>query len=74
MFPNLTCGEDNGPGSTPYGDVWVPLETTFKILLVRNILVTVETILDKVMNWPIRQGIDIVGIINSRNFDIKYSC
>ena len=26
LFPNLTCGEDNGPGTTPYGDVWIPLK------------------------------------------------
>lgn len=36
MFQNLTCGEDNGEGSTPYGDVWVPYKATYKIRLVGN--------------------------------------
>lgn len=33
LFPNLTCGKDNGPGTTPYGDVWTPLKATFRIPL-----------------------------------------
>lgn len=33
VFPELTCGAKNGPGSTEHGDVWVPFKTTFKIPL-----------------------------------------
>jgi len=36
MFPNLTCGEDNGPGSSPFGDVWVPQKANYKIPLKGN--------------------------------------
>jgi len=35
-FPNLKCGEDNGIGTTAYGDVWVPLISHFKIPLEGN--------------------------------------
>merc|ERR1711970_261789 len=35
-FPELICGEDNGNGTTEFGDVWVPLEAHFKIPLVGN--------------------------------------
>lgn len=35
-FINLTCGEDNGAGSSAYGDFWVPLKQTFKIPLQGN--------------------------------------
>jgi len=36
MFPNLTCGEDNGAGSGDFGDYWVPLEASYKIPLKGN--------------------------------------
>jgi len=37
FFPDLICGvEGNGPGTTQYGDVWVPEEHHFKIPLEGN--------------------------------------
>eukprot|EP00091_Calanus_sinicus_P000240 TRINITY_DN1017_c0_g1_i6.p1 TRINITY_DN1017_c0_g1~~TRINITY_DN1017_c0_g1_i6.p1 ORF type:complete len:328 (-),score=87.70 TRINITY_DN1017_c0_g1_i6:133-1032(-) len=36
FFPDLTCGEDNGEGTTEYGDIWVPQLAHFKIPLVGN--------------------------------------
>lgn len=36
-FTGLTCGdEDNGAGTTDFGDVWVPQEDNYKILLKGN--------------------------------------
>ena len=35
-FPELICGEDNGVGTTGYGDVWVPSINHFKIPLLGN--------------------------------------
>jgi len=32
LFPNLTCGADNGAGSMEYGDVWIPSKQTTKSL------------------------------------------
>ena len=32
-FPELRCGEDNGSGTTPYGDVWVPALHHYRIPL-----------------------------------------
>merc|ERR1711872_840228 len=36
FFPGLICGEDNGEGTTAFGDVWVPEVHHFKIPLVGN--------------------------------------
>merc|ERR1719495_1230758 len=36
FFPDILCGEDNGPGTTPFGDVWVPEVHHFKIPLIGN--------------------------------------
>jgi len=36
FFPDIICGEDNGEGTTPFGDVWVPEVHHFKIPLVGN--------------------------------------
>lgn len=36
MFPNMTCGADNGPGSAAFGDFWVPAEGHYKIPLIGN--------------------------------------
>jgi len=35
-FTDLTCGAENGLGSTAYGDVWVPTKSTYKIILKGN--------------------------------------
>merc|ERR1719499_488228 len=32
FFPDIICGEDNGEGTTPFGDVWVPEVHHFKFL------------------------------------------
>ena len=32
-FPNLICGQDNGAGTTAFGDVWVPSVHHYKIPL-----------------------------------------
>merc|ERR1711915_466611 len=36
FFPDLICGEDNGNGTTPYGDVWMPQIHHYKIPLKGN--------------------------------------
>ncbi|XP_066923290.1 uncharacterized protein [Clytia hemisphaerica] len=36
FFTTLTCGQDNGPGSTQLGDVWVPQRNSYKIPLRGN--------------------------------------
>ena len=36
FFPELICGEDNGEGTTEYGDVWVAALHHYKIPLVGN--------------------------------------
>ena len=36
FFTSLKCGEDNGAGSTNYGDVWIPQLNSYKIPLRGN--------------------------------------
>lgn len=36
FFLTLLCGEENGLGSTPYGDVWIPYKARYKIPLKGN--------------------------------------